>query len=162
MANSNQTVQGFEINLKNISCHSKNYRLKKNSRNPTNWRLFRWHMNPAFGWTIWSLRGRVEELVSAIIFFSHWQVVQAIFSELCMHFYSHSCCMIFFYCKCFAGIFFSNLLLPPQRSKVHPFFLKLLWIKQSKCLQTQSSFNLKSTYCHCCGHPRFCKQKQQL
>ena len=41
-------------------------------------------------------------------FFSHWPVVQAIFLDCaCILFYSnHSCCMIFSYCKGFAGMFF--------------------------------------------------------
>ena len=66
----------------------------------------------------------MEELVSArISFFSQWPVVQAIFIELCMHFFNgYSCFMIFFYCKGIAGDVFSNLPPPPpvKDQMVHP------------------------------------------
>ena len=39
------------------------------------------------GWSTSPLSVRVEELVSARIFFSHCPVVQAIFLRLCMHFF---------------------------------------------------------------------------
>ena len=58
----------------------------------------------------------MEELVSARIF-SHWQVVQAQFLGLCMHFLAfHVTCLFVFYCKGIAGNVFSNL--PDQM--VHP------------------------------------------
>ena len=47
----------------------------------------------------------MEELVSARIF-SSWSVVQAIFLGLCMHFFSHSCCMIFLTVKALQEFFF--------------------------------------------------------
>ena len=54
-------------------------------------------------------------------YFSHCPLVQAIFLGLCIHLFltdSHSCCMIFFDCKGFAGNFFlkSSTPSPPQRS----------------------------------------------
>ena len=62
------------------------------------------------------------ELVSAR-FFSHWQVVQALFLDLCMHFfYSPSCCIIFLTVKAlqelFSQIFHPSSLLKDQM--VHP------------------------------------------
>ena len=56
----------------------------------------------------------MEKLVSAIIFFSLASGVGNFFRAVYSFFFSHSCCMIFFECKGFAGIFFSNLPLLPQ------------------------------------------------
>ena len=54
-------------------------------------------------------------------FFFTWSVVQAIFLGLCIHFFGHSCCMIFLTVKALQKFFLSNLpLLPPQRSNGPP------------------------------------------
>ena len=112
------------------------------------WAIWAVDMCPAKGWTIWLLSGRVEELVSARIF-SYWPVVQAIVLELQVHacFYSHWCCMTFFYCKGFAGNLFSQTFHSPphspQRSNGPPLSV---WFS-SRSFRLKLNFVLGEKFC---------------
>ena len=55
----------------------------------------------------------MEELVSARIFFSLASDAGNFFRAVYAFFFSHSCCMIFFDCKGFAGFFLLKSSTPP-------------------------------------------------
>ena len=69
-----------------------------------------------------SVKGRVEELVSARIFFSLASGAGNFLRAVHAFFYSHSCCVIFVLTvKALQEFFFSNLPLPLQRSTPYQF-----------------------------------------